>query len=143
MLRIFCAVALAMACTAVFAQDQFATYNSAVQQYEAKQYEDSCSSFRQLYESSNKFQSLDASIINKEKASLVRGFDWQNKAFASQNAKQWAKECTEWYHGAVGQVAADKLLLVKGDVESAQKAEKHLADEKTAGHTKGNAYHFK
>lgn len=130
MLRLTCVIALAMVCTAVIAQDQATIYNSAVQQYEARQYEESCNSFRQLYESSSKFDNLDATIVDKEKASLIRGFDWQNKAFASQNGKQWAKECAEWYHGAVGQVAANKLLLVKGDVESAQKAEKHLAEEK-------------
>jgi predicted Zn-dependent protease len=136
MRRTLCAVVITMASIGLFAEGQRAIYDSAVKQYDAKQYEEACSSFKQLYETSNRFLELDSSIIATEKSSLIRGFDWQNKAFLSQNAKNWAKECSEWYRGAVRQRAADNDQLVKSDVEAAQKAVKNLEEQKvgTRGH---------
>lgn len=132
--RTLCIIAMAMTSIGLLGEGQRGIYDSAVKQYEAKQYEQSCSTFKQLYDASNKFQNLDSSIITTEKSSLIRGFDWQNKAFLSQNDKNWAKECSEWYHGAIRQRAAENELLVKSDVEAAQKAAKNLEEQKAGTH---------
>lgn len=134
--RTLCIIAMAMTSIGLLGEGQRSIYDSAVRQYEAKQYEQSCGTLKQLYEASNKFQNLESSIISTEKSSLVRGFDWQNKAFLSQNAKDWAKECSEWYRGAVRQRAAENDLLVKSDVEAAQKAAKNLEDQKAGTRTR-------
>lgn len=124
-----CVLALAVASGAVFAQNQNSTYQSAVQNYTAGQYEQSCSDFKQIYTASNKLQNVDETVVQAEKSSGLRGFDWQKKAFESDRAQAWAKECAEWYHAALREEADQDAMLVGNDLEYAQRAEKHLVDE--------------
>lgn len=130
MFRKFCVAYIAMATCALFAQDQRSTYENAVQDYAAGQYDRSCVEFKQLSDGSNKLQNVNGSVLQSEKSSMMRGFDWQKKAFESDNAHQWAKECAEWYHAAVRERADEDNMLVGNDLEYAQRAEKHVFDER-------------
>src|ERR1700687_2696094 len=110
MRQTLCVIAMAMASCALFAQDQRSTYASALQNYSAGQYEQSCADFRQLYAPSNKLLDVDGSVLRTEKSSMIGGFDWQKKAYESDNSHRWAKECAEWYHAAVRERADNDTM---------------------------------
>jgi hypothetical protein len=138
----------AVAVSTAFAQEQSSIYQSAVENYSAGQYVQSCSEFHRLFELTGKLRDVSGGVLRAEKTSGKRGFDWQKKAFESDNLHQWAKECAEWYHAALRERADDDLMLTDNDLVYADRAEKHMAEEAeepahvappSPGHTSGRS----